>query len=148
MPPWFGSIYPTVEDLETYAGSLLAVVEPSRGKTAACTLIEGGAVILIPDRWGNLERCWGIVHELGHLRMHSGPKGSLSWYRNEAQANRWAACALIPEARILPHQNASMDTLIDALSSHYQNIPFEDCPLRRLAARISRHRLVALKVCA
>jgi len=98
---------------------------------------------LIPEAQGILARHWSLAHELGHALRHAGPIPGLKG-KQEAQANHWASCALIPEARILHHQNASIDAMIAALSAHYEDIPFIDCPNRRLAARIGKYRLEAL----
>ncbi len=66
--------------------------------------------------------------------------------KEENQAERWAACALIPESRIRAYGNASEDAMMAALSSHYEDLPLEDCPARRLAAKIARTRLHVLSL--
>lgn len=98
------------------------------------------SVILIQREHG-LAAFWALAHELGHLVQHSGPRGELLHSKDEAQADRWAARALIPRARVKHHGNASMDAFIGALSAHYEELPLEDCPARRLAARIAQIRL-------
>jgi len=101
-------------------------------------------VILLPGGDGLLVH-WLLAHELGHLVHHVGPRGELSYSKDEATANRWAARALIPQARIKAHGNASMDTFIGALSAHYEELPLFDCPARRLAAKIADIRLGSLE---
>jgi Zn-dependent peptidase ImmA (M78 family) len=101
---------------------------------------------MIPLYSGSLERAWLLAHEIAHLTLHSGPKGALFRAKNEAQANKWAACALIPEARILLYMNACMDSMIAALSSNYEDIPLMNCPSRVLASEIARYRMQALEV--
>ena len=104
----------------------------------------GRRVILLPVNAGPLEMIWTLAHELGHALQHSGPKSTWSYSKGEAQASRWAACALIPYERIAEYQNASIDAMIAALSAHYEDLPLEDCPSRDLAARIARIRLDSL----
>lgn len=148
-PAWYGERYPTLEDLEAFAWDLGASVVfgpvphgiyfpgwPDQGEPP---------VIGIPRDAGPLERVWTLAHELGHLTQHAGPKGDLLWGKNEAQANRWAACVLIPEARIQAHSNASLDAFVAALSAHYGGLPPNNCPARRLAGKIARIRLSTLK---
>lgn len=106
---------------------------------------EAPAVIGLPDLEGPLAQAWELAHELGHLVQHAGPKGELSWSRDERQADRWAALALIPEAAVRRHANASQDAFVAALSRHYEDLPPEDCPARRLAGRIAQLRLRALE---
>jgi hypothetical protein len=117
------------------------------GEVALYTAPEGlePAVILLPLRAGLLERCWLLAHELGHLHLHAGPRGALLEGRDEAAADRWAARALIPQARVLAYANASLDAFIGALSAHYEDLPLEDCPARRLAGRIASIRLRAVR---
>jgi len=101
-------------------------------------------VILLPWVTG-LREVWLLAHELGHLVQHAGPRGELLYSKDEAQANRWAARALIPEKRVRAYANASLDAFIGALSAHYEDLPLEDCPARRLAAHIARIRLKAVE---
>ena len=108
--------------------------------------VEGVPVIILPADSFLLDKVWFLAHEIGHLVQHSGPKGKREHGKEEAQANRWAACALIPELRIHAYHNASLDAFIAALSANYEELPLVDCPSRRLAAEIARHRLRALEV--
>lgn len=144
LPNWFGRRYPKLQDLEQLAADLDAPIEVD-GFPVAVLVPEskGGPLICLPAGRAPLEHVWNLAHELGHLVQHSGPLPR-SRSKQEAQADRWAACALIPQARIRAHKNASEDAFIAALSAHYQEIPLEDCPERRLAARIARIRLQAL----
>lgn len=146
IPAWLGRKYPTFDDLVEFAWKLGAFVIIGATPIAFCTMPgpEGVAVIGIPEDRGPLGRTWGLAHELGHLVQHTGPRGALLWSKDEAQANRWAACALIPEAAIRRHANASLDAFIGALSRHYEDIPLIDCPERALAAEIARIRLQSL----
>lgn len=151
-PDWFGLRYPSQEDLEAYACDLGASVVsgpvPKGAYFPARVLNDGMCappVIVVPDS-SPLARAWSLAHELGHLVLHSGPKGELYWRRDEAKANRWASCALIPEARIALHSNASTDAFIGALSAHFEELPLIDCASRRLAGKIARHRIHALSV--
>nr|WP_320131974.1 ImmA/IrrE family metallo-endopeptidase [uncultured Holophaga sp.] len=156
VPAWFGLRYPTQDDLETYAWELGAVVvygdvekgaffPASSSSARAADVSESRPAVIIVPRSGPLARAWSLAHELGHLVHHSGPKGELLWSKGEAQANRWAACALIPEARILLHQNACVDAFVGALSAHFEDLPLQDCASRRLAGRIARMRINALE---
>lgn len=144
MPSWYGLRYPTLEDLEAHAEHLGACVVWTRARCAAFD--ASGPAIYIPKDTGPLKRAWNLAHELGHLVRHTGPKGRLLYSKGEAQADRWAVCALIPQSRINLHQNASPDAFIAALSAHFGDIPLEDCPERRLAARIARIRLKIMEV--
>ena len=146
-PLWYGNAYPSMEDLSAFAESLGALVGYcDMGGEAIYFAGEGlePPVILLPTGVGLLRLAWTLAHELGHLVQHSGPKGELMWGKNERQADEWAACALIPKARIRRHRNASLDAFIGALSAHYEDLPLESCPERELAARIARIRIQAL----
>ncbi len=146
-PKWYGKTYPTWEDLEKYAWVLGASVVV--GRIHAGVFFPGNdyelPLIAIPQDTPPLARIWALAHELGHLVQHAGPKGELMWSKDEAQANRWAACALIPEARIQEHQNASVDAFVGALSAHYEELPPVNCAQRRLAGRIAKIRLKYLE---
>lgn len=144
---WFGLRYPSHADLEAYAWQLgIAVVAGEVPHAAYFPAYDGLPAVIVSPMGGPLETMWAIAHELGHAVQHSGPKGPRSHSKEEHQANKWAACALIPEARIQHYGNASVDAFIGAISSHYEEIPFSDCPTRRLAARIAKYRLKALNV--
>ena len=148
IPAWYGSRYPKYEDLVRTMEEMGALggkaaigdeamffpADPSRNEPP---------VILIPSDAGPLRQIWLLAHEIGHLMQHGGYTPARS--KQECQANRWAACALIPQARIEAHGNASLDAFIGALSSHYEDIPLEDCATRRLAAKISQIRLGLLR---
>ncbi|WP_316411292.1 ImmA/IrrE family metallo-endopeptidase [Mesoterricola sediminis] len=144
-PDWFGNSYP---DFHT----MLGLAEENRIGVGFADVpfglyypnIMGVRVIVIPNGVSPLMRIWALAHELGHAFQHSGAKGSLSYRKEEVQASRWAAQALIPIQRICMYQNASIDAFIGALSAHYEDIPFEDCPARDLAASIAKYRLSAL----
>lgn len=143
---WFGHRYPKWRDLERHAEALGAVVVEN-GTPKAAFIADpslGGPMIVIPKGLPPLERIWNLAHELGHLIQHTGPLPR-SRTKQEAQADRWGSCALIPEARIQAHGNASEDAFIAALSAHYQELPMHDCPERRLAAKIARIRLKTLE---
>jgi len=147
FPSWYGLRYPSFEDLECFSSSLKVTIDyEDLPMGLYFPNIMGVPVIVLPEVASPLERMWHLAHELGHAVQHSGPKGKRSHGKEEAQANRWAACALIPEARILLHQNACLDAFIGALSAHYEDLPLEDCPARRLAGEIAKHRIKALKV--
>jgi hypothetical protein len=147
QPEWYGLSYPSETDLASFAESLGAWV--TIAKLPAALYVPGppgeAPVILIPSQHGPLAAMWRLAHEIGHLVQHSGPKGDIFWSKGEAQANRWAACALIPKARIDAHNNASVDAFIAALSAHYEDIPPRNCPLRTLANRIAKVRLGVLQ---
>lgn len=144
-PSWYGRRYPTFQDLAAFAEDLGAVVH--LGTLPAAAFIPGEIpVLLIPDQHGPLASAWFLAHELGHLVQHTGPKGELFWSKNESQASRWAACALIPAARIRAHENACIDAFVGALSAHFEDLPLRVCPARRLAGRIARIRLSCLEV--
>jgi Zn-dependent peptidase ImmA (M78 family) len=146
LPDWYGKRYPLFSDLLIFCESLGALVgEAAIGAEALYVAPDlerkEPAVILLPSGCGPLRSCWLLAHELGHLMQHAGPRGHLLYGKDERAANHWAARALIPEALIQYHQNASLDAFIGALSRHYEDIPAEDCPLRDLAAEIARQRL-------
>jgi hypothetical protein len=149
LPNWYGKKYPSIEDMESYAALHGAIV--ARGSIPGALYVPGGAVepesppmILLPIR-GPLEMAWLFAHELGHLVQHAGRRGEYLRSKDEAAADRWAARALIPEAAVRRHRNASLDAFIAALSAHYEDLPLEDCPQRRLAARIANIRLKAVE---
>jgi hypothetical protein len=86
-----------------------------------------------------------MAHELGHLTLHGGYTSRWTHDRQEHQAHRWAARALIPEAAVQRYHNASVDAFVGALSKHYQDIPLRDCPERELAGTIARMRLLLVE---
>lgn len=137
---WFGRRYPTMEDLEGMAEDLGCIVVFGKIQTAAFIPV-GIPTIIIPETHGPLAQHWALAHELGHLVQHDGPRGQFLRGKDESQADRWAARALIPRARVRAHANASLDAFIGALSAHYEELPLADCPQRRLAARIALVRL-------
>jgi hypothetical protein len=147
LPSWYGVAYPTVEKMEAYAWQLGAVV--MRGPVPAfCSLPTNEcdvAVIGIPETAGPLEMAWLLAHELGHLALHLGYISPWTRDRQELQAGRWAACALIPEARIQAHRNASMGAFVGALSAHFEELPLICCHPRRLAGKIAKIRLSILE---
>ena len=135
LPPWYGVRYPRVDDLESYAWTLRGTVErgPLQG-LAACTFFDDGiTVIELDSAFGILEEHWQLAHEIGHLVLHCGYISPWTKDRQEWQAKLFAACALIPEERVRAYQNACEDAFVGALSANYEDIPLEDCPLRRLA---------------
>ena len=146
VPHWYGKKYPSFEQLEAFAVGLGARV--GVGDVPGALFVPPGAVddespamILLPERAGLLQRMWLLAHEAGHLARHSGAAPAARAKKVEAQADRWAAMALIPESAVRRHQNASVDAFIAALSAHYEDLPLEDCPQRELAAKIARIRL-------
>jgi hypothetical protein len=148
-PSWYGVHYPTIEDLVLHAERLGAFVGFAEiGEDAVFfppdPLRNEPPVILLPEGVGLLRQSWLLAHELGHLSQHSGPKGERSHGKEECQADCWAACALIPETRILAYHNACLDSMVAALSAHFEDLPLIDCPSRRLAGRIARVRLNCL----
>lgn len=145
LPEWYGISYPSWRDLEVYAESLGSPVVVNRTPIPAFIRDAslGGPMILIPSGLSPLESIWDLAHEVGHAVAHEGPRNG-SKRKQEVQANRWAACALIPWGRIQEYQNACLDVFIGALWKHYEEFPFEDCPARRLAARIAKYRLEAM----
>lgn len=149
--PWFGRKYPTPEDMERSLERLGCLITSAEiGDEALFIPGENGIppVVITPVGVSELRRAWLLAHELGHLVQHAGPRGSLLRGKDEAQADRWASRALIPEAAVCRHRNASLDAFIAALSAHYEDIPMWDCPQRRLAATIAGIRLKALEVVA
>jgi Zn-dependent peptidase ImmA (M78 family) len=144
-PDWYGSRYPNLEDLVIFGESLGAGVRFGRLPAAAFAPSDP-PVLLVPAQHGPLNTAWTLAHEIGHLVQHTGPRGELLWSKDEHQANRWAACALIPEARIHMHHNACLDAFIGALSAHYEDIPLSACMTRRLAAKIAKIRMKHLEV--
>jgi hypothetical protein len=147
MPTWFSRRYPTYADLENLAWALGAVVEVGPCASAGIVFLEPPdfTTICLPEGLGPLTTMWQLAHELGHLTQHRGYTTAFAHDRQEAQASRWAARALIPGSAIRRHQNASVDAFIAALSAHYEEIPPVDCPQRRLAAEIAIIRLGAVE---
>ena len=146
-PAWYGVNYPTEIDLVTCAESVGARVgtHPLRKPAFINAMLGAPPMILLPDHFGPLEMAWALAHELGHLSLHEGPGGVAVRSKDEAQANRWAACALIPAARVAFYNNASIDAFIAALSAHYEDLPPHNCRERELAHRIALYRLDALR---
>jgi hypothetical protein len=128
------------------AGALVTLA--AIGHEALFVAGEGSepSVILLPLGVSPLHQAWLLAHELGHLALHEGPKTRWTYGRDEAQANRWAACALIPEAAVRRHENACEDAFMAALSRHYEELPTHPTPSRWLAGRIARLRLGCLQV--
>jgi hypothetical protein len=149
-PKWFSSQYPSFADLESLAWDLGAVVSHGPIESAGIVFVKppGFHVICLPEYLGKLDEMWQFAHEVGHLTLHRGYTTQWAHDRQEAAANRWAACALIPEERIQQYGNASLDAFIGALSAHYEDLPLENCEVRRLAAKIATIRLRALEVVA
>jgi len=146
-PSWFTHRYPSLADLEAHAWLLGALVERGPCGEAGVVFVDppGFTTICLPEGLGPLDEMWQLAHELGHLIQHHGYTTELAHDKQEAQACRWAARALIPESAIRRHRNASMDAFIAALSAHYEEIPLMDCPQRRLAAEIAIIRLGAVE---
>ena len=147
-PTWFAKRYPSVGDLEKSAWELNAVVV--RGPIDSSCIVyspdpEEVTVICLPQDLGPLEEVWQLAHEVGHLVLHQGYSSPWACGRHEAAAERWAAQALVPESAVRRHRNASVDAFIGALSAHYEDLPMEDCPQRRLAAKIATIRLRAVE---
>jgi len=146
-PAWYGRRYPTLETLVLAAEARGALVTWADSGGEAIYIAGAGAeppVIVLPKGVLLLQEAWTLAHELGHLHQHAGPRGELFYDKDEAAADRWAACALIPEARILAYKNASLDAFIGALSRHYGPLGDGNSESRGLAARIGRIRLAHL----
>jgi hypothetical protein len=146
LPDWYGKRYPSEMDLTLCAESHGARVVLGRLPIAAYAPAQDGVppMLLIPNQHGPLETMWLLAHELAHLVLHYGPAAPL-WSKDESQANRWAACALIPLERIRHYMNASPDAFIAALSANYEPLPPENCRQRELANRIATIRLEVMK---
>lgn len=148
LPSWFGRTYPTQDDLLDFAWDLGAAVtfgRVSKGAYFPANPDYGeDAVLVVPDHDEALPKTWSLAHEVGHLVLHLGYTSPWTRAKQETQAERWGACALIPQERIRAYKNASVDAFIAALSRHYQDVPAENSPIRRLAARIAKIRLQAL----
>jgi hypothetical protein len=123
------------------------MVERGPCREAGIVFMETPAfhVICLPEGLGHIEEMWQLAHELAHLVLHQGYTSPWTCDRQESQAFRWAARALIPEAAVRRHGNASVDAFIAALSAHYEDLPMHDCPERRLAAQIAIIRLRAVE---
>jgi len=149
-PSWFGNRYPQLEDMIVFAESLGAKVTWAEvGEDAVYFAADAAAgepaVIVLPINVGPLRMAWLMAHELGHLVLHGGYVSKWSRDRQESQASRWAVRALIPDKAIRQYRNACEDAFIAALSKHFEDIPFIDCPERQLAAFIARIRLSILQ---
>jgi Zn-dependent peptidase ImmA (M78 family) len=101
----------------------------------------GFTTVCIPQGLDPLDEMWQLSHEIAHLTLHHGYTSPWSHDRQEHQADRWAAQAMIPEEAVRRYRNASLDAFIGALSKHYQDLPLENCPERDLASKIARIRL-------
>ena len=147
-PAWWGELYPRWYDLERLAEDYGCLVIMSHGRVPGFFPgnEEAAPAIFIPVKAGTLDRFWYLAHELGHMILHLGPRGDMLYSKDEVQANIWAAGTLIPRARIHLYGNACEDAFIGALSAHYEDLPLEDCPARRLAARIASIRLHSLSL--
>jgi hypothetical protein len=147
LPKWYGTAYPSYEDLIMFAESFGVAFRPTDMPMAvyAPPMYGHPPGIYIPRYYGPLQAVWELAHEIGHLCRHSGHKNELFYSKDEAQANHWAACALIPKARIDYHQNASIDTFMAALSANYEPLPLYDCHVRTLAHEIATIRIEALE---
>jgi hypothetical protein len=146
-PSWFSRRYPTLADFEALAWSLRTIIRRCDVSAAGVVFVTqpGFTTICLPAGLGHLEEMWQLAHELGHLVLHEGYISQWQHDRQEAAASKWAARALIPESAVRRHKNASLDAFIAALSAHYEDIPYEDCPQRRLAAEIAGIRLKAVE---
>ena len=147
-PAWFEKKYPSLEDLERSLECCgCRVTHAEIGDEALFVAGDGHEphVVILPAAAEGLRRAWLLAHELAHLLMHRGYASGWTRSQQEARANAWAARALIPEAAVRRHRNASMDAFIAALSAHYEDLPSEDCPQRRLAAEIAHIRLKAVE---
>ena len=142
---WYGKRYPLIRDLEALAESMGAAIGYGPVPAAFLPAEDGGPIIFLPESASGLERVWLLAHEIGHLLKHAG-QTSLMKGKQEFRADVWAVCALIPLERIQAHLNASEDSMIAALSAHYEDIPLTDCPTRRLAGKIAKIRLNALSL--
>ena len=149
LPAWYGVRYPTLENLEAFGWDLGASVVYGRISNGIYFPSNDDygipAILAIPDHSSPLAKIWSLSHELGHLVLHLGYTSPWTRAKQETHADRWAACALIPRARILEHGNASLDSSIGALSAHYEDLPLENRQVRRLAGKIAHMRLRALK---
>lgn len=145
-PSWFSKRYPTPDLLEAAIAELGAILQEVPGLPSAAIVFGAGApVVFLPAGLGPLERCWSLAHELAHLLMHHGYISEWTHEQQEGRADRWAACAMIPETAVRRHRNASLDAFIGALSKHYEDLPMHDCLERRLAAKIASIRLRAVE---
>lgn len=146
-PDWYGRRYPTLQGLIQAAEARGALITwADSGGEAVYIAGAGGEppVIVLPTGQELLREAWELAHELGHLFQHAGPRGTLLYDKDERAADRWAACALIPETRVVAYKNASLDAFIGALSRHYGPIEERNSETRRLAARIATIRLAYL----
>jgi Zn-dependent peptidase ImmA (M78 family) len=146
LPAWYGQKYTSFSDLEAFAatmGAVVGVVEVPGALYVPAGAVEDESppLIMIPESAGPLERLWLLAHEVGHLAMHFGSASPARASKVEAQADRWAARALIPEAAVQRYKNASVDAFIGALSKHYEDLPLMNCRSREVAGIIARIRL-------
>ena len=144
FPSWFGRKYPSLENLEdALEAHGCRIIRAEIGEDALFVVGENGEphVVILPFGAGPLRLAWLMAHELGHLLQHSGYIGPWAHDRQEHQAHRWAALALIPESAVQRYHNASLDAFVGALSKHYQDLPLRNCPERELAGMIARMRL-------
>jgi len=77
---------------------------------------------------------------------HSGPPPTKElWETQEAEADRWASCALIPEAKIRMYNNPTLSGFMACIRKYYVQERSDWDHLKMLAARISHARLRALR---
>lgn len=145
---WHGRRYPSLNDLVLALEARGAVIlHADIGEEALFVAGEPPVppVVILPIGVGPLHLAWLMAHELAHLVKHEGYSSPWAYDRQEHQARIWAATALIPEAAVQRHNNASVDAFVAALSKHYEDLPPYDCRAREIAGIIARVRLSLVK---
>jgi hypothetical protein len=107
-----------LEELEMVAeGQGIPVIYDLHFDVARLWIHEDGEpwFLGVPAQFGYLARAWAVAHECGHLmQMHSPAFDRELYLRQEAEANRWAADALIPLDK------PTFDECLEVLVENYQ----------------------------
>jgi hypothetical protein len=107
-----------LEELEMVAeGQGIPVIYDLHFDVARLWIHEDGEpwFLGVPAQFGHLARAWAVAHECGHLmQMHSPAFDRELYLRQEAEANRWAADALIPLDK------PTFDECLEVLVENYQ----------------------------
>lgn len=139
-----------------HAGGRVEIIKGPRhaGGVDAAGGGEGGAGDAVGERDLHVFKCRtkceirkGEYHRLSEIadlaiNTHTQP---MARPRKPREDDPWKQRALIPEAAVRRHRNASLDAFMGALSRHYEDLPMHDCPQRRLAAKIASIRLRAVE---
>lgn len=150
MLNWYGERCPTFEEMEAVALNLgvQVAIHPDFDVPRYLWDEHGDPwVICIPSQFGPLARLWALAHELGHIICHGDPPIDREQHRTqEAEADEWAACALIPGSVFEEGGTPTPHHLVYFLRKHYQAFTTQkDDRVRALAYRIAFTRMKAME---